>query len=134
MALGGLLVDRRRHGDRALGAARRRVLGRGGHLRAGEVEHHRGLPQRAADLPHEGRAGDPVVAVVVVAADATELVAGQLVGPLVVGGRLLLARPALQRRLAEEGHVVVGVPVLAYTHTERCAGYASLGFPSPLEV
>jgi len=46
---------------------------------------------RQLHLSQEGRAGDPVVAVVVVAADATELVAGQLVGPLVVGCRLLLA-------------------------------------------
>lgn len=31
-------------------------------------------------------------------------------------------------------YVDASVPVLAYTHTERCTGYASPGFLSPIEL
>jgi hypothetical protein len=71
-------------------------------LGPGEIEHHRRLPQRAADLPHKGRAGDPVVAVGIVNTDATELVAGELGTPLVVTSGLVGARVACERGELEQ--------------------------------
>lgn len=48
-------------------------------------------------------------------------------------GRVLRPYPG-KTSIEVHDYVDVSVPVLAYTHSERCAGYASLGFPSPLEA
>ena len=59
-------VDTGRDGDGALYAARRWLSGRGHDARTGMGQGHRGRSQRAAQFPHYGRAGDAVVAVIVV--------------------------------------------------------------------
>src|SRR5262249_15616719 len=71
-------------GDRLLGAAGLGVFRGLQDLRAVPVLGHRCGPERAADLAHGGGAGDPVVAVLVVAGEAAELVAGELGGLAVV--------------------------------------------------
>ena len=48
-------------------------------------------------------------------------------------GRVLRPYPS-KTSIEVHDYVDARVPVLAYTHKERCAGYASLGFPSPIEV
>ena len=48
-------------------------------------------------------------------------------------GRVLRPYPG-KTSIEVHDYVDVSIPVLAYTHTERCAGYASLGFPSPVEL
>ncbi len=48
-------------------------------------------------------------------------------------GRVLRPYPG-KTGIEVHDYVDVGVPVLAYTLSERCAGYTSLGFPPPLEV
>ena len=63
-----------------------------------------------------------------------------LVFPVKFKGRVVqyvgrVVRPYLGKTSIEvHDYVDVSVPVLAYTYTERRAGYASLGFPAPLEV
>src|SRR5580700_2637900 len=65
--LPGFRVHGRRDGDRLLGAAGLGVLWRGEDLGPVPVQGHRRRAERAADLARGGRAGDPVVAVGVVA-------------------------------------------------------------------
>jgi len=48
-------------------------------------------------------------------------------------GRVLRPYPG-KTSIEVHDYVDVSVPALAYTHSERCAGYASLGFPPPLEA
>ena len=48
-------------------------------------------------------------------------------------GRVLRPYPG-KTSIEVHDYVDTRVPVLAYTHTERCTGYASLGFQSPVEV
>jgi hypothetical protein len=60
------------------------VFWRGEDLGPVAGERHGGRVQRAAGLAHGRGAGDPVVAVGVVAGDAAELVAGELGGLLVM--------------------------------------------------
>lgn len=48
-------------------------------------------------------------------------------------GRVLRPYPS-KTSIEVHDYVDASVPVLAYTHTERCVGYASLGFPSPIEL
>jgi predicted helicase len=48
-------------------------------------------------------------------------------------GRVLRPYPS-KTSIEVHDYVDVGVPVLAYAHTERCAGYASLGFALPLDT
>lgn len=48
-------------------------------------------------------------------------------------GRVLRPYPG-KTSIEVHDYVDASVPVLAYTHAERCTGYASLGFPAPLEV
>ena len=45
-------------------------------------------------------------------------------------GRVLRGHPG-KNSVEVHDYVDQRVPVLAYTHTKRCAGYASLGFPDP---
>jgi hypothetical protein len=103
VALGGLGVDLWRHGDGDLGAADRRVLGRTEDLGVLGGELHGGIPQGAAELAQDRRAGDAVVAVLVVCADAAQLVAAELPCALVVGCGLVLARLATKRADVEAG-------------------------------
>ena len=64
------------------------MLGRVEDRGAVVAERQRGWPVGAAELALSGGAGHAVVAVVVVAGDRGELVAGQLGGLLVVDGGL----------------------------------------------
>jgi superfamily II DNA or RNA helicase len=48
-------------------------------------------------------------------------------------GRVLRPYPT-KTSIEVHDYVDANVPVLAYTHRERCVGYASLGFPPPIEL
>src|SRR5262249_62122544 len=71
-------------GEGLLCAAGPGILGRGEDLGPAAVQGHRRRPEGAADLARDGRAGDAVVAVLVVGGDLAELVPGQLGGAGVV--------------------------------------------------
>ena len=97
MLLRGLGAGLGRHRDGLLGAAGRRVPGRGEDLGPVAVQRHRGRAERAADLAHGRGAHHPVVAVVVVGGDLAEFVPGGLGGLLVVGGGLVRGGVAGER-------------------------------------
>ena len=79
------------------------MLGRGEHFGMVVRESHRRFSQWAAKLAGDGGTGDAVIAIVVVSADAPELVAGQLGGGVVVGCDGVRARAAGQGREREQG-------------------------------
>ena len=138
MFLAGLGRHLRRDGDGLLGAAGRRVLGRGEDLGPVAVEFHRVRAERAADLAHDRGAHDAVVAVGVVAVIRPSLCRAELGGLLVVGGGLLGGgvagqRPEFQQRAW--GGRAVQVPVgddgavvgAAGSAVEGCRSWIELG-------
>ena len=97
MLLPGFRVDLGRDRESLPGAAGLRVPGRLEDFGPVPVQGHRGGAERASDLAHGGGALDPVVAVLVVAGEAAEFVAGELSGAGVVRGGLPAGGVAGQR-------------------------------------